>query len=307
MPTNRQIPLRRAVTAALAVGMVLSLMPATAAADSDVPDSVLATEWAVLGEVNRIRGNRGLAPLRMAEGVRDLARERSRSMKRLDYFGHVTPGGQHAGDLLSAAGIGYRWWGEVIGWTRHLTLAQGTTWMVDWWLNSPDHRGYVLSERYNYAGVGVAQDGPLTLWTIVFVSQADHTAPVAGLVGKKRSRTAQVSATIGPTTTSLDGPASPAAVRQGLGAENVRVSTAERTTIRWWGRDRRLVTRTSGLHSFTLQHRYEGEPWHTLMARTTARFGTWAMRPGVHTFRIKARDRAGNTGDWQRPLWVIVR
>ena len=69
---------------------------------AEPPDAVLSAEWAVLSEMNRVRDNQGLAPLRMAEDVREVARERSRSMKRLDYFGHVSPCGVDAGDLLAS-------------------------------------------------------------------------------------------------------------------------------------------------------------------------------------------------------------
>ena len=99
MASIRTIPTRRAVPAALVAGMLLTLLPALTLA-AEPPEPVLSAEWAVLSEVNRVRDNQGLAPLRMAEDVREVARERSRSMKRLDYFGHVSPSGVDAGDLL---------------------------------------------------------------------------------------------------------------------------------------------------------------------------------------------------------------
>ena len=133
------ISIRRAVPAALVAGMLLSILPAVTLADAP-PDAVLATEWDVLQEVNQVRDNHGLAPLRMADDVREVARDRSRSMKRLDYFDHVSPSGQDAGDLLGSRQIGYRLWGEVIGWTRYIDLKPGSSWMVDWWKRSPVHR-----------------------------------------------------------------------------------------------------------------------------------------------------------------------
>ena len=49
--------------------MLLTLLPAVTLA-ADPPDPVLSAEWAVLSEVNRVRENQGLGPLRMAEDVR---------------------------------------------------------------------------------------------------------------------------------------------------------------------------------------------------------------------------------------------
>jgi len=270
--------------------MLLALLPAVTIAGPP-PDSVLSTEWDVLREVNRVRANHGLAELQMADEVRDLARFRSRDMKRNNYFSHVSPSGAMAGQMLSARGIGYRLWGEVIGWTKYFPLADGVGVMVDWWMNSPNHRPYLLSRDFNYAGVGIAQDGPQTLWTIVFVNQADRTAPVAGVRAKRVVKRSADS--VRPATALLGN-------RSG-------VATDARTTLRWWGRDPKLSTRTAGLHSFTLQHKVPGGRWHTIRSRTTQRQGSWYLRPGTaHVFRIRARDRAGNTGEWRR-LWLAPR
>lgn len=294
MASIRHIPIHRAVAATLAAGMLLSILPAATMAGSDAPPAVLATEWDVLQEVNRVRKNHGLAPLRMAADVQEVSRERSRSMKRLGYFGHVSPSGKDAGDLLRYRRIGYRYWGEVIGWTRYMNLTQGAPWMVDWWKHSPVHRDLMLSRNFNYAGVGIAQDGPLTLWTIVFVNRADVTAPVAALLSP--TRTARVAGSLRPASVDKLGPNS-----------RVHVSAGKRTTVQWWGRDRRLATRTSGLHSFTVQHKLKGGRWHTVLKGTTARQWSWQLRPGDHAFRIRARDKAGNVGEWQPAAWFVVQ
>lgn len=289
MSSIRLIPVRRAVPAALVAGMLLSILPAATMA-GDGP-TIASAEPAVLHEVNRIRGNHGLAPLLMDGEVQGVAGERSGSMARLGYFGHVAPNGQDAGDLLRKRGINYRYWGEVIGWTRHMGLDEGGRWMVDWWMDSPTHRDLLLSRKFNYAGVGIVQDGSMTLWTMVLVNTADRTAPVAGVTGPVA--TARVAARIDLSKVTK--------------AKRARLATATYTTIQWWGRDRRLATRTSGLHSFTVQHKLEGGSWHTVLKGTKARQWAWRMRPGLHAFRIKARDRAGNVGEWQEPVWVTVQ
>ncbi len=148
----------------------------------DAPPEVKAAEWKVLAQMNRLRERHGLKPLRMAGGVRLVARERSRSMKNKDYFAHTSPAGVDAGDLLRNRSVPNSFWGENIGWTKYVNLDEGPKVMVDWWKDSPGHRYNMLYKDYNYAGVGVAKDGAETYWTIVFANQRDHTPPLAGLM-----------------------------------------------------------------------------------------------------------------------------
>ena len=276
MSTLRHILTRRAIPAALGVGMLMSILPAGMTFAADRSPAVERAEWAVLREINRVRNNHGLAGVRMAGGVRSVAHARSLSMKRQDYFDHVSPSGVDAGDILRARSIPNRYWSEIIGWTVGMELDRGARWMVDWWKNSPVHRNVMLSARYNYAGVGIVVDNGHVLWTVDFVNQADHTPPISGLFS---------AATVND---------------RGL------LSASSTTTVRWWGRDRRLSVRTAGLDSFTVQHRTGGGRWHTVRSRTTARQLTMNLRSGTHYFRVKARDNRGNVGRWQGPLRVEV-
>jgi uncharacterized protein YkwD len=281
MPSFRDIPIRRATAAALVVGMMLTIFPAATMASTSQPSEVTVADWDVLAEVNQVRANHGLGALRMDERVRDLATDRSRSMRDLDYFGHVQPNGLNAGDILRNRDISARYWGEIIGWTVNMDLTEGGVWMVDWWKNSPVHREIMLSPRFNYVGVGIAREGIKTIWTMVFTNQADHTPPFVGLMQ----------------------PASAAGVRSvGSGT----IVSAEGTTVRWWGRDRPLATRTSGLRSFSLQHRLPGGRWATLFSSTTLRQKTWDLRPGDHWFRVRATDNRGNRTRWMDPLHIFV-
>lgn len=275
MPTYRHI-LTRAIPAALATGMLMSILPAGMTFAADRAPALERAEWAVLHEINRVRNNHGIAGVRMAGRVRGVALDRSRSMKRQNYFDHVSPSGVDAGDMLRGRDIGHRYWSEIIGWTVGLDMDIGARWMVDWWKNSPVHRNVMLSATYNYAGVGITIENGRVLWTVVFVNQADHTPPMAGLYS-----------------------ASSVSARGLLSASNL-------TTVRWWGRDRRLSVRTAGLHSFTVQHRRPGGEWHTIRRGTKARQLTMRLSSGSHFFRVKARDNRGNTGRWQGPLRVEV-
>lgn len=272
MPTFGSIPIRRAIPAALVAGMLLTVLPAGTMAYNPPPHPVKATEWKVLSHMNQFRQRNGLAPLRMAGGVRVVARDRSRSMKNGDYFGHVSPSGTTAGSLLRNRAISHAFWGEAIGWTSNMDLNEGARWMVDWWKGSSSHRRLMLRRDFNYVGIGIARDGSKTLWTIVFVNQPDHTPPKAGLVGP---------------------------------ASRTIASTGRSVTLRWWGKDRKLSTRTAGLKSFVLQHKRNGGNWGVLR-NTTRRQATVTLSPGQHYFRLRAVDRRGNRGGWQKPLKVVI-
>jgi uncharacterized protein YkwD len=273
MPTFRTISFRRAAPAALAAAMLISIFPAATMASNQAPPQIRAAEWKVLSHMNQVRQRHGLAPLRMAGGVRIVARDRSRSMKNANYFSHTAPSGATAGSMLRSRNIRHAFWGEAIGWTNSMDLTTGARWMVDWWKQSTTHRRLMLRRDFNYAGVGIARDGNTTLWTIVFVNQPDHTPPQA----------------------SLAGPAS-----RFVAAANTKVG------VSWWGKDRRLSTRTAGLKGFTLQRKRAGSGWRTVKRNTSQRSVDIQLPSGTHYFRLRAVDRRGNRGGWQPPLKVVV-
>lgn len=278
MPSFRPIPIRRAATAALAGAMLLSVLPAaTSMASTEPLPEIKAAEWQVLSQMNQVRANNGLKPLRMATRVRLVARDRSRSMKNQSYFAHTSPTGATAGSMLSSRGVKYNFWGENIGWTKHMGNEEGVKWMVDWWKNSPPHRRNMLNREFNYAGVGIARDGAKVLYTVVFVNQRDHTPPVAGLISSD------------------------------TGISVAAVTSSRTVTVRWWGKDRQLSTRTSGLKGFTVQYKRGDGDWRLLHKGTKARQLTKELAVGTHAFRVRATDNKGNKGAWRRPLTVSVR
>jgi uncharacterized protein YkwD len=294
MPTTVAAPSRlvRAAAAAVLAGLVLTVLPASPspAAAAVRPASGQAA-WQVraerdmLAEINRVRAVRGLRAFVPDGRVWRVAGLRSTSMARQGYFAHVSPNGTDAGDLLRASRVRHSSWGEVIGWTVYMPIGDGVDWMVDWWLHSPSHRPILLSSSLNYAGVGIVMDGPTTLYTVVFSVSPDHTPPLASLVTGTALLTGPRSADRATTT-------SRAARRE------VRVS--------WWGKDRPLVTRTSGLASFDVQHKRPGGTWRTVLNNTARRGYTFKLGPGTHVFRVRAQDRRGNTSRWQPARYVRV-
>jgi uncharacterized protein YkwD len=267
MPSFGTISIRKATTAALAAAMMLSILPAATMATGPAPGSQLpAAEQSVLKYMNKVRANQGLAPLRMAGRVRQVADQRSVSMRNQNYFGHVSPSGVNAANLLNRRGIGWINWGEAIGWTSGMTPEYGAKWMVDWWSHSPSHRKLMLSKSFNYAGIGIVKEGSKLLYTIVFVTQRDHTAPVASLVAQ---------------------------------ADVISVSSIRDVTVAWRGKDRRLATRTAGLQGFKVQYKKFGGDWRTVRKMTNKRQISMDLDSGKHKFRVRSVDNRGNKSPWK--------
>ena len=167
--TNRR--LRRAVSAALPLALVLALHiapaapAATACAAADAsPDEVgiEQLEQTVLCLVNRERTSRGMSRLRSNDRLASAARKHSRDMESRKFFSHDSPGGRSVLDRVKRAG--YR------GGSRGLFVGENIAWgsgsyatpeeIVEGWMNSPGHRANILRREFNEIGVGVAAGAP---------------------------------------------------------------------------------------------------------------------------------------------------
>jgi uncharacterized protein YkwD len=286
VPTPLAAPLRRtalvrcvriAVLQVVTLAVLTTSLGAPAAAGGYSQPEIDAAESAVIAGVNVTRAGAGLRPLHMDERVRDVARVRSDSMAREDYFAHRAPDGTDAGDLLEVAQVQVFAWGEAIGWNSRSSLEEGVASMLAWWRNSAAHRGLMVSTKYNYLGVGIVQDGRKLIYTIVFTRGPDRTSPWTRLLGAAGE---------------------PEAARGTAATASVTVS--------WKGRDVPLATLTAGLRDFRLQHRLAGGSWVAATRWTTERSVTLALESGEHHFRLRARDRARNKSPWTEPLAVVV-
>ncbi|MGD8486721.1 MAG: CAP domain-containing protein [Chloroflexota bacterium] len=277
MRALRQITFRRAMTAALASVMTIALLPAASMGYNEPPKELKRAEWKALAEINHLRADRGLKPLRMAHRVRLVARDRSRDMRNNRYFGHASPTGRDAAALLARRNVRYFAGSENIGWVTFLGWKKAAASIADAWFDSPGHRANLLSSEYNYVGIGAARAGKSIYWTAIFVRQLDHTAPKAGLVA---------------SDTGLS-------VASGAGGRRS-------VTIRWWGRDRVLQRNTAGLKGFTVQKRTAMGTWRTLRHLTSKKHLTLSLSRGTHRFRVRAIDNRGNRSNWRRPLTVTV-
>jgi len=111
----------------------------------------------LLEDINHVRAEHGLVPLRASHGLHVAAQRHSADMIARDYFGHTSPTGSTLYRRIMTSGFVYwgEWWaGEDLAWgTGTYGTPRATLRM---WLASPEHRAILLSSRYRLIGLGRA-------------------------------------------------------------------------------------------------------------------------------------------------------
>ena len=268
MPISRAVT-RFAFVAVLIAGAALPFAAPVALANSGPS----AAEAHALDLINAERGRLGRAPLQWDARVSDIAQWRSDVQAGKDTMFHdlgaVT-------DRMAKKNIK---WFESVG----EALLQGTprsAWdsaqeAVTWWKGSKAHWDMLMSTsaHYNYVALGQAKArSGWWYWTAVLFVGPDRTAPVASMDNVSARRTAG-------------------------GGSSVTVS--------WSGHDVQLFSQTSGLRDFKLERRVGSGDWKSVTSWTTATSKTFDLNSGrSYSFRVRARDDAGNRSSWSRALTV---
>ena len=180
--TPRRHP-RRRVASLLAASLVLLVMlgglpgPAAAATTTPTADTMGTV---VLGWLNRDRAARGLVPLRSWTPLQSMAADRAARMAEADTLSHAAAGG-NVGTELSARGLRWYAYGEIIGASTYPWGSQAAANIYSLWKASPSHRPIMFSARYNYVGVGFVYRpaSNTTYASVVFSESKDHTGAVA--------------------------------------------------------------------------------------------------------------------------------
>ena len=109
-------------------------------------------ERAIVGLINRARGERGLRALACDGRMNAAARRHAADLAQHPGLLHIGSDGSTGGQRLFDAG--YRWqsWNEVVGWGFDGSPEQ----MVAWWLMSPDHMPKLLDPAMTDVGAGYA-------------------------------------------------------------------------------------------------------------------------------------------------------
>jgi uncharacterized protein YkwD len=109
--------------------------------------SLLPAEQSLLGEMNRVRAEHGLAPFRVDPALQRSARAHSADMIRRDYFDH----GAFESRMQDAGARGPTF-GENLAWGVGPKSAAAA--IVRLWLRSAGHRANLLRPGFHRVGIG---------------------------------------------------------------------------------------------------------------------------------------------------------
>lgn len=117
------------------------------------PDTQASTHREQVCElVNRVRAENGLPPMKLSTRLSNVAQNHANDMYQQGYFSHKNPRGESSFDRMAKEGITYLSAGE--------NIAKGQPTPQDVmmsWMNSPGHRGNILSPKFSKLGVGFRQ------------------------------------------------------------------------------------------------------------------------------------------------------
>ncbi len=110
-------------------------------------------ERELLKLINAERTKNGLSELKFDDELLKVARDKAKDLVDNNYFSHNSPTYGSPFDMMKSYGITYKTAGENIAGNSTL---QGA---VTAWMNSDGHRANILSNAYNYTGIGIV-DSP---------------------------------------------------------------------------------------------------------------------------------------------------
>ena len=128
--------------------------------------------------INEERQAHSLRPLALDDTLCEIARDHAIDMIQTGYFGHTSPEGVTLSSRLRQAGMPFEKAGENLA---------GNTSVIDahaMLMQSPAHRGNILSAEFKSMGVAVVSGGPYGLMIVeVFVTESQVSpapTPAAG-------------------------------------------------------------------------------------------------------------------------------
>lgn len=111
--------------------------------------SMSANEKIIFDLLNKARTAAGLSTLSADASLFKVARIKTKDMVKNSYFSHSSPTYGSPFAMMKSYGISYKVAGENIAGNPSLQDA------VTSWLNSPTHKQNILSNSYNYIGIGI--------------------------------------------------------------------------------------------------------------------------------------------------------
>jgi uncharacterized protein YkwD len=145
----------RTVIAAAVVALLGALVAPTAHSGKATTRVALSSlESGVLSDLNKIRAQHGLQPLKINARLTAAAAQHSKEMGALGYFEHSSHDGtsfwKRIGHWYGSSGYGYWSVGENLLWSSPQVSAAGA---MELWMNSPEHRANILTRRWHEIGI----------------------------------------------------------------------------------------------------------------------------------------------------------
>ena len=223
-------PRRRRLAIALPVAMI-ALFAISVAAPVATGATASSAESSVIGWINAARSARGLVPMRYDSKLASISGYRASRMASTNTMSHTVGG--NLGSQLNTYNVRWFRYGEDIGWSTASWPSGSAKAIFNMWMASSPHRALILSDRFNYIGVGLASrsSGAKTFASAVFAETTDHTRAVARVTTGSRS------------------------------GDDVRWT--------WTGYDPRLQTHTAGMRDYDIAYRSGYGSWTLLRNDTT--------------------------------------
>ncbi|WP_227763805.1 CAP domain-containing protein [Zhaonella formicivorans] len=130
------------------------------------PSAAISGEQQLMVDlINKERAKAGLKPLKIHEGLMEIAQKKSQDMKDNNYFSHTSPTHGSFTKMVSNAGISYRAIGENLAQARDVQTAHKLL------MASQPHKDNILRSYYTHVGIGVAHTKYGVIVTQLFIMQ----------------------------------------------------------------------------------------------------------------------------------------
>jgi uncharacterized protein YkwD len=147
-------PAIAAILLASAVAAPAGARQARSAGPARVSTAMRALQSGILVDLNRVRAQHGLVPLRLSGRLSSAASQHSREMARVGYFSHNSADGSAFWRRIARfyPSNGYGSWsvGENLLWSSPDVDAAGA---IKMWMGSPEHRANLLNSSWREVGL----------------------------------------------------------------------------------------------------------------------------------------------------------